>query len=90
VIRETPQATSPSDRAAYAFRFTLTRAPTTAEIERIVVSYNTQAERFRAQPEAAARAIQGYAVGGIEPADQAAWTLVANALLNIDEALTKQ
>ena len=31
--------------------------------------------------------IKGYAVAGIDAAEQAAWTLVANALLNLDEAL---
>ena len=41
-------------------------------------------------PEAAARAIKGYAVAGVDPAEQAAWTLVANALLNLDEALTRE
>jgi hypothetical protein len=90
VLRETPHGDAPADRAAYAFRLTLTRTPTASELHRIVASYNEQAERFRAQPEAAARVIQGYAVGGVEAADQAAWTLVANALLNLDEALTKQ
>jgi hypothetical protein len=90
VLRETPHANAPADRATYAFRLVLTRTPAPAEVERIVASYQEQAERFRARPEAAARVIQGYAVGGIEAADQAAWTLVANALLNLDEALTKQ
>jgi hypothetical protein len=90
VLRETPYANAATDRATYAFRLVLTRTPTSAEIERIVASYQEQAERFRARPEAAAHVIQGYAVGGIETADQAAWTLVANALLNLDEALTKQ
>jgi hypothetical protein len=89
VLRDTARAV-PADRATYAFRLTLTRTPTAAEIERLVSSYQKQAERFRAQPEAAARVIQGYAVGGIESGEQAAWTLVANALLNLDEALTKQ
>jgi hypothetical protein len=90
VLRETPHAAAPADRAAYLFRLTLTRAPTAPEIERLISSYQKQADRFRTQPEAAARVIQGHAVGGIETADQAAWTLVANALLNLDEALTRQ
>jgi hypothetical protein len=90
VLRETPHAAGPAERAAYAFRLTLTRTPTASEIERLASSYQKQADRFRTQPEAAARVIQGYAVGGIETAAQAAWTLVANALLNVDEALTKQ
>ena len=90
VLRETPTANAPMHRAAYAFRLALTRTASPAELEQIVASYAKQAERFRAQPEKAARVIQGYAVGGIETADQAAWTLVANALLNLDEALTKQ
>ena len=89
VLRETPN-TAPTDRAAFAFRLVASRTPTDAEIQRIVSSYQKQADRFRAEPEAAARVIRGHAVGGVETADQAGWTLVANSLLNLDETLTKQ
>jgi hypothetical protein len=34
--------------------------------------------------------IKGYAIEGVDAAEQAAWTLVANALLNLDEALTRE
>ena len=53
-------------------------------------SFNDHAPRFRRDPRAAAVVIKGYAVPGVDPAEQAAWTLVANALLNLDEALTKE
>ena len=87
VLRESPSA---RDRAAYAFRLVATRTPEADELERITTSFNRQLDRFRQEPDAAARVIRGRAVSGIEPAEQAAWTLIANALLNLDEALTKQ
>jgi hypothetical protein len=34
--------------------------------------------------------IKGFAVDGVGADEQAAWTLVANALLNLDEAVTKE
>jgi hypothetical protein len=77
-------------RASYAFRLVATRTPESGEVDRIVASYARQLERFRKDPEAAARTIKGYAVADIPAAEQAAWTLVANALLNLDEVLTKQ
>jgi hypothetical protein len=46
--------------------------------------------RFRADAGAATRVVGSYAVSGIDAAEQAAWTLVANALLNLDEALTRE
>jgi mono/diheme cytochrome c family protein len=99
VVRDTPasatsvaQGLSPADasRATNAFRRVLSRTPAASELERIVASYTRQLERFGKDPEAAARAIKGYAVEGCDAAEQAAWTLVANALLNLDEALTKE
>ncbi len=91
IVRDEPDGNPAiSARATYAFRLAVTRTPTTAEVERVVASYQGHLERFRKAPGAAARAIKGYAVEGIDPAEQAAWTLVANALLNLDEALTKQ
>jgi hypothetical protein len=101
VLRETPAPVTNERRAAYGFRLAVTRTPTEDEIERIVASYTRQLERFRNEPDAALRlasarsgqaagVIAGYAVDGVDPAEQAAWTLVANALLNLDEALTRQ
>jgi hypothetical protein len=89
-LRETPPPVTNPGRAAYAFRLAVTRTPRPAEIDRIVASYTRQLDRFRTDPGAAQRTIEGHAVGGVDPAEQAAWTLVANALLNLDEALTRQ
>jgi len=61
-----------------------------AEVDRILASYQKQLERFRADAAAAAKTIKGNEVSGVDAAEQAAWTLVANALLNLDEALTKE
>ena len=93
VLRETTGASSSStpDRlATYAFRLIATRTPAAGELPRIVASYAAQLDRFRKDPGAATRVVKGYAVEGVDPAEQAAWTLVANALLNLDEAVTKE
>jgi hypothetical protein len=90
LLRETPEPATNEKRAAYGFRLAVTRTPTQDEVGRIVASYAHHLERFRKEPDAAARAIKGYAGDGIDVAEQAAWTLVANSLLNLDEALTRQ
>jgi hypothetical protein len=54
-----------------------------------VASYTGLLERFRKDPDAAARVINGSPLAGANAPEQAAWTLVANALLNLDETLTK-
>jgi hypothetical protein len=77
-------------RATYAVRLVLSRTPKDDELQRILASYERQLERFRKDGDAAAQVIKGYALEGVDPAEQAAWTVVANALLNLDEALTKE
>jgi hypothetical protein len=77
-------------RAAYAFRLVLARTPKAGEVSRILASFDQYLARFTTDKDAAARTITGYAVEGIDPAEQAAWTLVANALLNLDETMTKE
>jgi hypothetical protein len=86
----TPPVDGSERIAIAAFRRAVTRAPTRAELVRIAAAYDDQLARFRKDSAAAARAIDGYAVTGIDAAEQAAWTLVANALLNLDETLTKE
>jgi hypothetical protein len=92
VLRETAAASGvdANARAAYAFRLAVARTPRQDEIERVSASYRRQLERFRKEPEAAGRVIKNEKVPGVEPAELAAWTLVANALLNLDETLTKE
>jgi mono/diheme cytochrome c family protein/uncharacterized small protein (DUF1192 family) len=77
-------------RAAYGFRLVLARAPKPAELDRIVAAFATHLEQFRRDPARARQLIAGTPVPGIDAAEQAAWTLVANALLNLDEAITKE
>ncbi len=89
VLRDRANA-STAERATYGFRLVATRNPKPDEVDRILASYARQLERFRNDPDAAARTIKGYAVEGIDTVEQAAWTLVANALLNLDEAVTKE
>ena len=84
------QANDVAGRATYAFGLALTRTPEPQELDRIAASYARQLDRFKKDSDAAAETIAGYAVEGIDPAEQAAWTLVANALLNLDEIFTKQ
>jgi hypothetical protein len=93
-LKEAPRvASAPSQSASiatYAFRLIATRTPRPDEVERIVSSYAQQLERFRKDAGAATRVVKGYAVADVDAVEQAAWTLVANALLNLDEAMTKE
>jgi hypothetical protein len=89
----TLQGASPSlseRRATYAFRLAVSRGPRPEELARILAAYAEQLERFRRDRDAAVRVIGDYAVDGVDISEQAAWTLVANALLNLDETVTKE
>jgi hypothetical protein len=68
------------------------RQPRPEEAERIVASYTTELRRFEAAPEAASRITNGLDWGATPAtvAERAAWIMVANALLNLDETMTKE
>lgn len=87
-------AVSSDDRAriAHAFRLATARAPTSAETDLLLRLYQDQLQRFRADKDAAQRllAVGESPSGSVEdPAALAAWTLVASAILNLDETITK-
>jgi len=81
-------AAAPEERAALAFRLCTARRPKPPELAPLLSFEERQLARFRADPEAA-RAVAGAAAPG-EAAELAAWTMVANVLLNLDETLTKE
>ena len=84
--------TDDRQRIAYAFRLATARRPTAVETDLLVRLYQDQLARFRADENGARRllAVGESALGPInDPVDLAAWTMVASAILNLDETITK-
>ena len=75
------------ERAAALFGRCLTRPPLDQELTLLVAYYDAQAKRLAAG-ELDAGAIAGPRDG--EARERAAWALVARAILNLDEMITKQ
>jgi hypothetical protein len=76
----------PQTRAALAFRLCTGRRPTTGEIDTIVRNYEAQRDAFNGNPALAAK-VTGAETGD---ANAAAWVMISNALLNLDETVTKE
>jgi Protein of unknown function (DUF1553)/Protein of unknown function (DUF1549)/Planctomycete cytochrome C len=80
------------ERLTFAFRSTLARMPSTAELAVIRGIYEKQLARFKASPELATKLLS---VGesprdeSLDAAELAAWSIVASTLMNLDETLTK-
>ena len=74
-----------TDRARLMFRLCLTREPSDAELHDLQTFFESQRSRLAADS-ASATAI----TGGDPAADLAAWTLVARAITNLDEFISKQ
>lgn len=84
---------TPQQRAAYGLRLCLVRPPQPAEVDSLVALYSDALHQFEAQHEAAV-ALATDPLGPL-PADipaheAAAWTVVANVLLNHDGVLTRR
>ncbi|HXG49283.1 MAG TPA: DUF1553 domain-containing protein, partial [Methylomirabilota bacterium] len=79
-------------RVQFAFRTCLARAPRPDEQQRLARLYERERLNFEQNPRAAeqlATSELGPAPAGLNLAELAAWTVVANVLLNLDEMMTK-
>jgi hypothetical protein len=86
-------AADTNKRAAHAFRLCLSRAPQAKELKRLVALYDEELVRFKQDPAAAekiAAAELGKPPENLDLAQLAAWTVVSNVLLNLDETITKE
>jgi len=84
-------------RVIYGFRACATRTPKEKEVERIAALYRRQLDYFSGrEPEAKKVARDNFkpfsktSTGKANTAEFAAWAMVANVLLNLDETLTKE
>jgi hypothetical protein len=82
------------DRATLAFRLVLARKPLPAELDHLLELYRENITRYRHDADAAKAMAQAEldtlgGAGNLDKAELAAWTVVANVLLNLDETVTK-
>jgi hypothetical protein len=84
---------APAEKARYGFRLVLARPPAEEELERLVALHDEIRLELAAEPEKAVK-LATVPVGplpeGADAADLAAWTVVGNVLLNLDETLMKR
>ncbi|HYE99218.1 MAG TPA: DUF1553 domain-containing protein, partial [Planctomycetota bacterium] len=80
-------------KVAYGFRRCLARAPRAAEVDRLAKLYEDAKARYagdRAKAAALATEPLGPLPAGADPVEMAAWTVVGNVLLNLDEIFLKR
>ncbi len=83
---------TPAERIALGYRLVLARKPTPDELSVVEQLLSAEIARYRALPVAAAQAIRnGESVprADLPEVELAAYTLVANLLLNLDETVTR-
>jgi hypothetical protein len=81
---------SASERIEHGFRLCLARRPTSSELAEVLSYHAREKERFQNDVEAALAVVEEQWKPGVDLADLAAWTLVSNVLLNLDETVTKE
>jgi hypothetical protein len=88
---------TPRSRASFGMTLVLSRQAKPAELDRLVSLYEGERRYYADRAGAATRVVGDHHSNrrdnGSRPADDAdlaAWTIVANVLLNLDEAVTKQ
>lgn len=83
---------NPSRQIEFAFRLCLSRPPTHAERERLLAFYEQQLKSFERDAQSAEALLNhGFAErpASLDVRQLAAWMMVANVLLNLDETITK-
>jgi hypothetical protein len=84
---------TPEERAAWLIRRCALRVPTERDVADLAGLYRAQREIFGRAPEEARKAVSFGDLPpdpSIDPVELAAWTMVANTVLNLDEVVTKR
>ena len=84
---------TPAEKIRAGFRHVLARVPAESETRPLIALYQESRKTYAAAPDRAAALIknaENSQPANIQPAELAAWTTVANVLLNLDETLMKR
>ena len=81
--------TTDQSRLIYGFRLAASRTPNQGEMDRVLNFYNQQLTIYKQDPGAAGKLIAEEKPSENAP-QLAAWTMVANVLLNMDETISKE
>ena len=85
--------TTPEERAAWVLQEAVSRKPSDAEVKVLSALYAKHFAEYAANKDAAAKVLatgSRPATKDIDPAELAAWTSVARAVLNLHEVITRE
>ena len=85
-------ADTPDSRIEFAYRAALSRRPSAEESAIVLDFFHRQQAKYKAAPEEAKKTIQygeSKPPAGVDEVELAAWTLVANLILNLDETIVR-
>jgi hypothetical protein len=85
-------AAAPADRITFAYRSVLSRPPSPEESALVLEFYQRQLAKYQAAPDAAKKAVtfgESPPPADLAEPELAAWALVANLILNLDEAVVR-
>ncbi len=77
-------------RLTFAFRRAVSREPSSEELEVLEELLSDELAHYKDNPDAAKALVNASPMKTITPDEQAAWTAVANALLNLDETINRE
>jgi hypothetical protein len=83
---------TPAERARFGLRLVLCRPPSDAQVQAVVELYQQELAHYRGDADAAKKLAAdplGPLPEGLDPSEGAAWTVVANVLLNLDGVLSR-
>jgi Protein of unknown function (DUF1553) len=89
IVGEPGAGQTTRSRAAFGLKLVLAREALPAEVDRLVALFDGERAHYQTRAGAAADVVGPVTDGAVTP-DSAAWTIVANVLLNLDETVTKQ
>jgi hypothetical protein len=84
---------TPAERLSYGFRLATARVPGERELSVLTRLLDGHLAHYRAQPEAAAKLLgvgESHRPDQLDPAEHAAYAMLGNLVLNLDEAITKE